>query len=692
MVRIQRTAFAGVAVLLGALALSAAPAGAATGYLGLCPSLETRLCTSPGLAIYFGFGLAVDNSGGPSNGDVWFEKGVDGSGNGLVKFDASGNELLEVDEENIPGSARQAFSSNSYATDLAVDPTSGDVYLSTQPRGSGLGEVTKFDPSGVFQFQLTGSETPQHAFDPISVAVDPSGDLYVADVNGWIDRFTPSGQYIEQFPLPSGMIGPKSEGTADRIAVGPEGNVYVASRGQVKEYSPTGAPVNCPGGSNALPVEGGEAEEMVAIDPSDGHIFASASSAEGAFIAEYSSLCATAPSAKLRAGGSGLAVSGSTHWVYLSGYQSGNAGIFGQVTLPDTTTSAPATGITRTSAAVSGTVNPDGTEVTICEFEWGISVGGYYGNSEPCTQTLPLEGNSPIEVSAELHLPLPPASLVHYRLKSGDANGYTVGEDHTFYTEGLPPPVVGGLPASSVTQFAATLNGTLQTSEALVNYRFQYGTTTAYGAVEPIPDGVTSITTETIPISQPITNLQAGTTYHYRLVASSPGATEVKGPDETFTTLPVPAPSVSTGAASKVGVGSATVSGTVDPHGWDTTYLFEYGTTTAYGASWPTVLVDMGALEGPQPVLVSIPNLLPNTTYHYRLVANNGGGTSYGQDMTFTTGEYPVPAIQEPPTLGTLLVPTLGEAPKGLAKKGKKARKGKKRPKAKRKARRTKKH
>jgi hypothetical protein len=99
------------------------------------------------------------------------------------------------------------------------------------------------------------------------------------------------------------------------------------------------------------------------------------------------------------------------------------------------------------------------------------------------------------------------------------------------------------------------------------------------------------------------------------------------------------------------------------------------------------VLVDMGALEGPQPVVVSIPNLQPNTTYHYRLVASNGGGTTYGQDMTFTTGEYPAPAIQEPPTLGTLLVPSLGETAKTPAKKTKKAKKktrklpqGKRRP------------
>jgi len=149
----------------------------------------------------------------------------------------------------------------------------------------------------------------------------------------------------------------------------------------------------------------------------------------------------------------------------------------------------------------------------------------------------------------------------------------------------------------------------------------------------------------------------------------------MKGPDQTFTTLPIPAPSAQTGGVSGIGVGSATFNGTIDPHDWDTTYLFQYGTSTSYEASWPTVPVDMGALEGPQPLEVGVPTLLPDTTYHYRLVASNGGGTTYGQDATFTTSSYPVEPILEPVTAGTLLVPSesgkLTTAPK---KKGRKTK------------------
>jgi hypothetical protein len=239
--------------------------------------------------------------------------------------------------------------------------------------------------------------------------------------------------------------------------------------------------------------------------------------------------------------------------------------------------------------------------------------------------------------------------------------------------------VLGGVPASLVSQFTATLNGTLETGGGIVNYHFEYGTTTNYGSIQPVPDSYAPLTAETIPVSQPIYGLQAGTTYHYRLVASSPGGTEVKGPDETFTTLSIPAPTVATGGSEGVTVNQATLSGTIDPHGWNTEYLFEYGTTTAYGADWPTVLVDMGALEGPQPVVANVLSLQPGTTYHYRLVATNGGGTSYGPDMTFTTGAYTAEAIQEPVTLRTLLVPSEPGIVVTTTKKAKKPKKAKKR-------------
>jgi hypothetical protein len=696
MTRIHRLALAGFTTL-GVLATSVAPAGAATGYANLCPVLKTAFCTAGTLHAR---GVAVDNSSGASAGDIWVASNDGLGADTLVKFDASGNQLAEVTNRDIPGSAEPLREIN----DIAVDPTSGDVYVSDYK-----GTVTKFSSSGVFQSQITESDLPNGLhLNPVGLAVDgSSGYLYVG--NGTTNSpdaiyvFASSGVYVERLEVPIPLSAYYLH-----FAVDSHGNLYVeTSNGilftgtevfsRVSEYNSAGAPVNCPNGNNVLyedpEVPGYRPSVAVAVDSSSDHLFIGEFNGGEGFVVEYSAACAT-PQAILGAGefkGRApvtLGVSNSTGKVYaIAANREGEVGlIFSQVTVPDVTTASQVTGVTRKTAQVSGIVNPDETAVTTCEFEYGASTA--YGQSVPCSLALPLEGKAPIAVSGELTFSLPPATTVHYRLKAGNVDGSNYGADQTFSSEPLPPPIVGGLLASNVSQLAATFNGALKTGEAAVDYRFEYGTTTDYGQLAPIPDSYAPITSETFTVSQPVNGLQPGTTYHYRLVASSPGATDVKGPDESFTTLPVPPPVLATGGASGVGVGTATLSGSIDPHGWDTSYEFQYGTSAAYGSSWPTVPVELGAFEDAQGVVVSVSNLLPGTTYHYRLMASNAGGASYGQDMTFTTGEYPAAIIQEPPALRTLLVPT-GKVAKPMSGKArKKAGKGRQKKRGKKSRRR----
>jgi len=98
------------------------------------------------------------------------------------------------------------------------------------------------------------------------------------------------------------------------------------------------------------------------------------------------------------------------------------------------------------------------------------------------------------------------------------------------------------------------------------------------------------------------------------------------------------APSATTGAATVVGTSSATLNGTVNANGSSTAVTFEYGLTTSYGA---TVTADQSPVTGNINTAVSttVSGLVSNTTYHYRVVATNANGTSYGIDMTFTTAE-----------------------------------------------------
>lgn len=94
-------------------------------------------------------------------------------------------------------------------------------------------------------------------------------------------------------------------------------------------------------------------------------------------------------------------------------------------------------------------------------------------------------------------------------------------------------------------------------------------------------------------------------------------------------------PSALTGPASAVGETSATLTATVNPNGSSTTYYFQWGLTAAYGAN--SAAHSAGAGSHDVTVHTTASSLQPATTYHYRIVALNGAGTTYGTDATFTT-------------------------------------------------------
>jgi hypothetical protein len=100
------------------------------------------------------------------------------------------------------------------------------------------------------------------------------------------------------------------------------------------------------------------------------------------------------------------------------------------------------------------------------------------------------------------------------------------------------------------------------------------------------------------------------------------------------------APVATTGPATGIGSTTATLNGTVLANKQTTTFSFQYGTTTAYGAT-----AGAGTANGNAGKTVStvISGLTPNTVYHFRLRASNASGQSTGQDVTFTTAAAGIP-------------------------------------------------
>ncbi|MEP9412403.1 MAG: carboxypeptidase regulatory-like domain-containing protein [Candidatus Brocadia sp.] len=105
------------------------------------------------------------------------------------------------------------------------------------------------------------------------------------------------------------------------------------------------------------------------------------------------------------------------------------------------------------------------------------------------------------------------------------------------------------------------------------------------------------------------------------------------------------APVVTTGAASNVTYNSATLSGTVNARGLSTTVWFQYRIVNGPSRNTFTTQTVIGT-SGTE-VSMRIIELLPGTTYYYRLVARNKAGTTYGNEASFTTIDIHAPVTTE---------------------------------------------
>jgi phospholipase C len=197
-----------------------------------------------------------------------------------------------------------------------------------------------------------------------------------------------------------------------------------------------------------------------------------------------------------------------------------------------------------------------------------------------------------------------------------------------------PPAEETGLP-SSPGATSVTLDATVNPDGGTVSdCHFEYGTSIPYEASAPcasLPGSGSS----PVEVSTAVTGLAPSTTYHFRILATNSGGTSA-GPDMEFTTASFP-PTVSTGAASSVSQSTATLNATVDPNASLVTECrFEYGTSSSYEASVPCASLP-GSGSKPVAVSAALTGLSATTSYHYRVVATNEVGTSYGADGEFTT-------------------------------------------------------
>jgi hypothetical protein len=311
-----------------------------------------------------------------------------------------------------------------------------------------------------------------------------------------------------------------------------------------------------------------------------------------------------------------------------AGTTDGSDGIFTTASVPTVTTGA-ASGVSSSGATLNGSVNPNGRATTYY-FEYGKDTS--YGSKTTVTNAG--ASTSPVAVSAAIS-GLQAGQTYHFRLDATSDAGPSLGADMSFTaTSSVRPaptakPTASTRAATDLTATSARLNGTVNPNGLATTYYFEYGKDTSYGSKTAAASAGSG--KANVSVSASVTRLSAGV-YHFRLVASSSAGTTL-GSDLTFGSAGPPV--VLTGSAQGASTSGVTLTGSVNPAGNTTTWWFEYGLTTSYGSKTPAKSAGSGtAATG---VSAAIANLTAGTTYHYRLVAQSGSGTTRGSDVTFNT-------------------------------------------------------
>ncbi|HMA35352.1 MAG TPA: DUF2298 domain-containing protein [Chloroflexia bacterium] len=226
---------------------------------------ESSVGTGPG-------GVAVDGAGNVYVADTWNHR--------IQKFDKDGKFLLAwggfVNLSDAAGAVEPDRDRKFYGPrGLAIGPD-GFLYVTD----TGNKRVLIFDANGTYQRQISSGASPtrvapQYPFsqpgelnEPIGIAVDKSGNVYVADTNNRrIQKFDGTGKYVAAWPV---LIGSWDPGPylEPFLALDGAGNVYATAPTShtVLKFSPTGQPAGQKGGTTLKLPTG------LAVDP-DGTVY-----------------------------------------------------------------------------------------------------------------------------------------------------------------------------------------------------------------------------------------------------------------------------------------------------------------------------------------------------------------------------------------------------------------------------------
>lgn len=498
------------------------------------------------------------------------------------------------------------------AEDLAVD-SAGNVYVLYQAEGvirkfSSTGSPVDFAALGTNVLDgrsLPAETTPTHGFvfesrSGAAVAIDNSagpakGEIYVTNnASQTVNVFSAGGQYLGDLPF-SGLGEPLG------VAVSSSGIVVVGiwTQEEVLRFTPTSAnPTEdtASGALHGLPFNPG----YVAID-SDGAAYAVRWGGEEELFTKFEP----------------------------------NQFESTQTAMPSPYAPNPF----ATGRVLAFEVDPVTNDIYINS---GSSITQYSGGTSE-------------EPAHPISLPFGAGHL------GSESRGIAIdaGADKTIYaTDGesvskfslepaiLPNVTTNPASPSEVGHTSAILTGRVDPAGGpnVTECRLEWGKDERYKGT-PVPCTPTASSgtpyTQQTEVMAELTGLERLTTYHYRFAATNANGTNY-GVDQTVT--PPNVLGVQTKSASELTLDTATLNGSFIGEGIPTHYYFQYGNVTPSGFtySFKTAESTASAPSGTTGVSADIAKLAPGSTYHYRLVATNELGTTYGQDETFTTASAPI--------------------------------------------------
>jgi hypothetical protein len=486
---------------------------------------------------------------------------------------------------------------------VAVDDATGNVLLADP----GSGAVVVFDSGGASAGLLTFFEVP----NPQGIAVDQAnGDVYVSTDEG-ILRYRSNGasppEYTRDLTWASPGIGTEPGQVGDyasRIAVAPTtGDLLVADRGneRVSRFDETGAFVSSFNGSDT---------------------------ATGPFI---NLLDLT------------VAPSGEIYVLDLNGSIAANGKVEG-------TSRVEVFGPGGASKGRVGAGVVDGATSIAFDAARATLVTATPQGAENGPPILSVLHNGLLESQVPY-----PAEAAHSSAPGLAVDGGATGR--LYATTGIINGVFGGSaavqvfnpvlapaltldPPSNASSTGVHLHGTVNPGGKPTKYRFEYSIDGGNNWSET-PEGDAGEGEAPVSVEVNLTALRPNTEYAVRLEASNEEAGRTTAV-RTFSTL-LSSPGVVT-AEAEVQADSATLRGTVNPFGLVSSYYFEFGPTATYGSRVPagnTAPAGMGITPHAVEQLVS--GLNPGSEYHYRLVAENSAGVSFGDDRVLTTVSDAVP-------------------------------------------------